>query len=69
MSKEFELQYKVSMQMRSNWIVGYHTLKDEIFMYFVDQDEIAWVFARGSLDAVGFPEFMNFEYVEWLGEL
>lgn len=61
--------YKVTMTMQSPWIVGYHPEKDEIFMYFVDQDDVCWVFWRGGLDSAGFSEFMNFSGVVILGEL
>lgn len=61
--------YEVKMQMRSSWIVGYVPEHDEIFMYFVDQDDLCWVFRQGGLDSLGFAEFMNFEKAVMLGEL
>lgn len=64
-----EAAYQVTMQMRSSWMVGYHPEHDEMFLYFVDQDDLCWVFRRGGLDSLGFAEFMNFESVEILGEL
>jgi len=62
-------EYKVTMQMRSPWVVGYHPEHDEIFMYFVDQDDLCWVFRKGGLDSLAFSEFMNFDSAIILGEL
>jgi hypothetical protein len=64
-----EPQYKVTMQMRSSWFVGYHREHDEMFLYFIDQDELFWIFHKGGLDAIGFYEFINFSSAELLGEL
>jgi len=62
-------QYKVSMQTKSPWQVGYHQKHDEMFLFFVDQDDLVWVFGRGRLDGVGFFEFMNFDDAVLLGDL
>lgn len=51
------------------WMVGYHPEFDEMFVYFVDQDELCHVFRKGGLDSIGFCEFMNFSKAEILGEL
>lgn len=64
-----ESTYEVKMTMKSNWIVGYHPKKNEMFLYFVDQDDLCWVFRKGGLDSLGFAEFMSFEDAEILGEL
>jgi len=64
-----ETNYSVTMQMRSPWIVGYHLELDELFLYFIDQDDLCWVFGRGQLDALGFSEFMNLDDAIILGEL
>lgn len=61
--------YKITMEMRSPWIVGYHPERDELFMYYVDQEEIAWIFTRFGLDGAGFPEFFNLSSAIILGEL
>lgn len=64
-----QMKYQVTMSMRSGWIAGYHPEKDEMFLYFVDQDDLCWVFTRGGIDSIGFAEFMNFEAAEILGPL
>lgn len=61
--------YEIKMSMRSNWIVGYAPEQDEVFLYFVDQDELCHVFRRGGLDVIGFAEFMDFSKAEILGKL
>lgn len=64
-----EPTYTVQMTMKSNWIVGYHPELDEMFLYFVDQDDLCWVFTRNGLDAVGFYEFMDMSKGIILGDL
>lgn len=61
--------YEVTMQMRSSWMVGYSPEHDEMFLYFVDQDDLIWIFRQGGLDAMGFAEFMNMDKAVILGEL
>lgn len=64
-----EPSYQVTMQMRSAWMVGYHPEHDEMFLYFIDQDDLCWVFRRGGIDAIGFVEFTNFDSALILGDL
>lgn len=64
-----DVNYHVTMQMRSNWQVGYSPERDEMFLYFIDQDDLVWVFWRGGLDACGFYEYMNMDKAILLGDL
>lgn len=66
---ELTQPYTVKLAMQSPWIVGYHPEKDEIFMYFIDQDDLCWVFWLHGLDGCHFYEFMNIDSVIILGEL
>lgn len=61
--------YEMKMTIRSNWIVGYHPEMDEIFIYYVDHDDLCFVFRKGGLDVIGFSEFMDFSKAEILGDL
>lgn len=61
--------YNVVMQMSSPWLVGYSLEKDELVLYRIDQDEVAWFFWRGGLDSAGFCELIDQDRLITLGEL
>ncbi len=61
--------YTMRVEVRSNWLVGYSPKHDEMFLYFIDQDDLCWVFRKGGLDVIGFYEFMNLDAAELLGDL
>ncbi|HNC91112.1 MAG TPA: hypothetical protein PL000_19420 [Anaerolineales bacterium] len=64
-----QYSYRVEMQVRSPFMVGYHVELDELFLFYTDQNDLTWVFREGRLDAIGFWEFFNFNKAIILGEL
>lgn len=60
---------RLTAQVRSPWFVGYHPEMNEMFLYFIDEDDLTWIFRRGAIDVIGFSEFMNFDKAILLGEL
>ncbi len=61
--------YALSFAHPRKWNVGYHPEKDEMFLWFIDSDQLIWVFRNGGLDSIGFYEHMNFDAAELLGPL
>jgi len=61
--------YRVSLAFGRRWKVGYHPEKNEIFLFFKDEDGLFWAFRRGILDAVGFSEFVKTDHFVILGDL
>jgi hypothetical protein len=61
--------YSMKLVVTSNWMVGYAIEFDEMFLYYVDENDITWVFRQGGLDAAGFGEYMNLDKALLLGDL
>ena len=61
--------YSFRIEEKPKYIIGYHQLLDELFLFNIDSDGIVSVFRQGKLDSMFFEEFTSSAPWISLGEL